>query len=60
MRTTMEPKHHADPAFNLWAFLVETAAVLRGVDIGHVPECVWQAYFDRDMTPTQALEAALG
>lgn len=56
----MEPKKHNDPAFNLWAFLVETEAVLRDKDISHVPECVWQAYFDRDMTPAQALETALG
>ena len=53
----MEPKQHPDPAFNLWAFLVETAAVLRDEDISEVPECVWQSYFGRGLTPTEALEA---
>lgn len=56
----MEPKQHDDPAFNLWTFLVETEAVLRDIDISHVPECVWQAYYDRGMATPDALKAALG
>ena len=55
----MEPKQHDDPAFNLWTFLIETEAILRDLDISHVPECVWQAYYDRGMAPPDALKAAL-
>ena len=55
----METKQHDDPAFNLWMFLVEVEAVILNKDISHVTECVWQVYFDQNMTPPEAINAVL-